>query len=163
MLILISKKTTKKMILLIAVALMAFVPFIANTHAAKASQNNDQSEKLIQVGKKELGKPYRWGATGPHSFDCSGFTKFVYKHSISKNLPRTAQAQYNNSKKVSSNDLQKGDLVYFGSSKHSISHVGMYIGHGKMIDAQNRGVVTEKVHAPWWHLVSCSRPANLNH
>ncbi len=68
-------------------------------------------------------------------------------------LPRTAQAQYNAYKHVSASKVTKGDLVFFGYSKHSISHVGLYVGNGKMIDAQNRGVVTEKVHAPWWHVV----------
>ncbi|MBY7146197.1 C40 family peptidase, partial [Levilactobacillus brevis] len=95
--------------------------------------------------------------TGPSRFDSSGFTSYVYKEGASKKIPRTAQAQYNKYKHVSYKNIKKGDLVFFGGSKHSISHVGLYVGGGKMIDSQNRGVVTEAVHAPWWHAVGYAR------
>ena len=128
------------------------------SQADNASAATKQYSAVYKTAKKQLGKPYVYGAVGPSYFDCSGFTKYVYKKSIKKTLPRTAQAHYNGTKKVSKNKVQKGDLVYFGYSKHSISHVGMYIGNGRMIDAQNRGVITERVYSPWWHVVGFSRP-----
>lgn len=123
-----------------------------NAQASKADADPDYSA-VYNVAKQNLGKPYVWGATGPSSFDCSGFTSYVYKKGASISIPRTAQAQYNAAKKVSYSNLQKGDLVFFGSNASAISHVGFYVGNGKMIDAQNRGVITENVNAPWWHYV----------
>lgn len=123
-----------------------------NAQASTADADPDYSA-VYNVAKQNLGKPYVWGATGPSSFDCSGFTSYVYKKGASISIPRTAQAQYNAAKKVSYSNLQKGDLVFFGSNASAISHVGFYVGNGKMIDAQNRGVITENVKAPWWHYV----------
>jgi cell wall-associated NlpC family hydrolase len=148
--------------------LVALVSFSVTAVSFAQQANADSSDKpqysaVYKEAKKHLGTSYVYGATGPTHFDCSGFTKYVYKKSIGKAIPRTAQAQYRGTKKVSKSHVKKGDLVYFGSSTFGISHVGMYIGNGKMIDSQNRGVVTEKVYAPWWHVVGFSRPATLSY
>jgi cell wall-associated NlpC family hydrolase len=129
-----------------------------NTQSEKKKKDNKKYQKLYKQAKKELGKRYRYGATGSKSFDCSGFTKYVYKKALNKKLPRTAAQQYKHAKKISKSERKSGDLVFFGSSKHNITHVGLYIGDGKMIDAQNRGVVVENVSAPWWNAVGYSRP-----
>lgn len=147
----------KKLIVKGIIAVAALFSFsIASVQAATTAQaaTTDATYSTVyNTAKKYLGKPYVYGATGPRAFDCSGFTGYVYKKAAKITLPRTAQAQYNAYKHVSASKVTKGDLVFFGYSKHSISHVGLYVGNGKMIDAQNRGVVTEKVHAPWWHVV----------
>ncbi|WP_283679435.1 C40 family peptidase [Lentilactobacillus sp. Marseille-Q4993] len=128
----------------------------------KSVKNTDATySQMYSVAKSKLGKPYSWGAVGPNSFDCSGFTSYVYKKGANVSISRTAQAQYNTSKHVSYKNIQKGDLVFFGSSSASISHVGMYIGNGKMIDAQNSGVITEAVKAPWWNYVGAAHVANF--
>ncbi|MFD1125830.1 C40 family peptidase [Lentilactobacillus raoultii] len=139
----------------IVLVLVAFFTLLtAGFTTAQAAKTDEPTySSIYNVAKQNLGKPYVWGATGPSSFDCSGFTSYVYKKGAGVSLPRTAQAQYNAEKKVSYSNLQKGDLVFFGGSAVSISHVGLYIGNGKMIDAQNRGVITENVKAPWWHYV----------
>lgn len=113
---------------------------------------------LLTIAKKQLGKSYRLGAVGPSSFDCSGFTSYVFKKAAKKTISRTAQAQYASQKHVKKARLKKGDLAFFGSSAANITHVGLYIGHGKMINAQSRGVITERINAPWWHVVGYSRP-----
>ena len=155
-------KTTLTKIVLSLIAMVAFtVAGIAVNQPVNASAKTVSYSKLHKVAKAQLGKPYGWGATGPSRFDCSGFTSYVYKKGASKKIPRTAQAQYNKYKHVSYKNIKKGDLVFFGGSKRSISHVGMYVGHGKMIDSQNRGVVTEAVHAPWWHAVGYARVATV--
>ena len=128
-----------------------------NRSQNQSNSNNRAFHQVYHVAKNKLGDPYVYGATGPNRFDCSGFTKYIYQSGAHTTLPRTAQAQYNQEKHVSLPKIQKGDLVFFGYSKRSISHVGMYIGNLKMIDAQNRGVVIENVKAPWWHLVSAAR------
>lgn len=128
---------------------------------AKPTKNKNTFDKVYNTAKKYKGTRYVYGGTTPSGFDCSGYTQYVFKHSINKSISRTAQAQYNSTKKVSSSNTQKGDLVYFGTSKNNISHVGINIGNGNMIDSQNRGVVIEKINSPWWHKVGYSRPTTL--
>ncbi|XIF20565.1 MAG: hypothetical protein AJITA_01341 [Acetilactobacillus jinshanensis] len=112
---------------------------------------------VAKIANTKLGDPYVWGATGANAFDCSGFTQYLYKNGKNVNFPRTAQDQYDYEKHVSYNNIKPGNLVFFGNAPTAISHVGMYIGNGKMIDAQNRGVVIENVKAPWWNLVGCAK------
>ncbi|EIW14459.1 gamma-D-glutamate-meso-diaminopimelate muropeptidase [Lactiplantibacillus plantarum EGD-AQ4] len=116
---------------------------------------------LYNVAKSKLGHRYVYGAVGPNTFDCSGYTKYVFKQAAQKNLPRVAQAQYRQYRKISKQRAQKGDLVFFGSNTGSISHVGIYVGGGKMIDAQDNGVKNEKIYVPWWHAVGYCRPVNF--
>jgi len=155
-------KTTFTNIILTLLATVAFA--VAGFEIMQPTDANAATisySKIHKVAKAQLGKPYGWGSTGPSSFDCSGFTSYVYKKGASKQIPRTAQAQYNKYKHVSYKNIKKGDLVFFGGSKHSISHVGLYVGNGRMIDSQNRGVVTEAVHAPWWHAVGYARVGSV--
>ncbi|MHA8110289.1 C40 family peptidase [Lactobacillaceae bacterium Melli_B4] len=151
---------TKRLMVIVAmtaVAMVAALGFGLRTQTASADDSASHYEALYSAARSQLGKPYVYGATGTSGFDCSGFTQYVYKQA-DKHIARTAQAQYNTTRKVSKANRQKGDLVYFGASRHSISHVGIYIGNGKMINAQNRGVIVERVNSPWWHAVGYSRP-----
>lgn len=98
--------------------------------------------KILETAYTKLGSPYVWGATGPNSFDCSGFTSWVYRqHGIS--LSRTAQAQSQGGKAVDRADLQPGDLVFFGSSTSRITHVGIYVGNGQMVHSPQTGDVVK--------------------
>ncbi|KRL93544.1 NlpC/P60 family protein [Levilactobacillus hammesii] len=150
----------KKVVKLLAAFALVMVGVFAismSTTTTASADSNSSFKSVYKVAKSHLGARYVYGATGPSAFDCSGFTGYIYKKGAKTTLPRTAQAQYNKYKHVSYKNIQKGDLVFFGYSAGSISHVGMYIGNGKMIDAQNRGVVREAVHAPWWHAVGYAR------
>lgn len=154
-----------KSVLLSLVALFTLLTagFFEVDAGAKAKADTDATfSQIYSTAKSKLGTPYVWGATGPTSFDCSGFTSYVYKEAAGVTIARTAQAQYNTNKHVAYKNIEKGDLVFFGGSSASISHVGMYIGSGKMIDAQNRGVITESVKAPWWHYVGAAHVADLD-
>ncbi|PWF99887.1 C40 family peptidase [Levilactobacillus bambusae] len=154
------KRLWIKLVLMVAVmfGVTASLP-MGHTNSAQAA--TIKASKVVSKAKSLRGTRYRWGGTTPAGFDCSGFTKYVYKKAAKKTLPRTAQAQYNHYQHVSAKHLKKGDLVFFGGNKRSISHVGLYVGNGQMIDAQSRGVVTESIHAPWWHAVGYARVANL--
>ncbi|SDU95558.1 Cell wall-associated hydrolase, NlpC family [Microlunatus sagamiharensis] len=90
----------------------------------------------IAWAKKQLGKPYVFGATGPNSFDCSGLTLGAWK-AAGVSLNRTSQAQFRNGQAVSKSDLQPGDLVFFYSG---LSHVALYVGDGTIIHAPHPGV-----------------------
>lgn len=105
---------------------------------------------VVETAKKYIGCSYVYGASGPSSFDCSGFTSYVFKqHGISLN--RTAAGQYSNGVAVSRNQLQPGDLVMFGKS--GINHVGIYIGGGQIVHAANksRGVTTDTINSGYYN------------
>jgi cell wall-associated NlpC family hydrolase len=94
--------------------------------------------KIIKIAKQHLGKPYRYGAVGPNSFDCSGFVYSVYK-SANINIPRTSLGQSKiKGRKLSKNQIREGDILFFDTSlKGHINHSGIYLGNGKFIHASS--------------------------
>ncbi|MBM6885633.1 SH3 domain-containing C40 family peptidase [Pseudoflavonifractor phocaeensis] len=92
-------------------------------------------QQIVDYAAQFLGTPYVYGGNGPNSFDCSGFTSYVYRH-FGYTLNRTATGQLSNGVSVSKSELQPGDLVFFksGGSK-PVSHVGIYVGGGQFIHA----------------------------
>ncbi|MEJ2868570.1 C40 family peptidase [Actinomycetospora sp. OC33-EN08] len=99
------------------------------------SAGQQMAQDAISAAKSRLGKPYVWGATGPNSFDCSGLMQYAFEKA-GKDLPRTSAAQSKVGEKVSMDDLQPGDLIFMYSP---VSHVVMYVGDGKVIEAPNSG------------------------
>lgn len=94
---------------------------------------------VLQFAKAELGQPYVWGGSEPGGFDCSGLVQYVFDKAGIK-LPRTAQEQYDATRKVGPGEsLLPGMLVFFGSSASDITHVGIYLGEGKLLDAPHTG------------------------
>jgi len=106
----------------------------------KAQPSSSSSNAIVAYAETFLGTPYVYGANGPSSFDCSGFTKYVYAH-FGISLGRTTYDQIDQGQYVSRGDLQPGDLVFFGSG--SPHHVGMYIGNGSYIHAPHTGDVVK--------------------
>jgi len=104
---------------------------------------------LYRIAQSKLGHRYVYGAVGPNTFDCSGYTKYVFQQAANKTLPRIAQAQYYQYHKVNSRSAKPGDLVFFGDNTGSITHVGIYVGDGQMIAAQDNGVENERIYVPW--------------
>ncbi|MGW5333742.1 NlpC/P60 family protein [Streptomyces bauhiniae] len=92
-----------------------------------------RASAAVAYAYRKLGSPYVWGATGPDAFDCSGLIQAAYR-SAGISLPRTTYAQINAGRRVSRSQLQPGDLVFFYSG---VSHVGIYVGNGRMIHAPN--------------------------
>ena len=89
-------------------------------------------KNLGRMVKKLQGSPYVWAEEGPNNFDCSGFTYYMYG-SMGINIPRVARNQAKVGKRISANELQYGDLIFFATNKRSsrkITHVGMYLGDG---------------------------------
>ncbi|MEX3103686.1 MULTISPECIES: C40 family peptidase [unclassified Streptomyces] len=98
-----------------------------------AQAPNSRTAAAVSYAYAKLGSPYVWGATGPDAFDCSGLIQAAYR-SAGLSLPRTTYAQIGAGRRVSRSQLLPGDLVFFYSG---ISHVGLYIGNGRMIHAPN--------------------------
>ncbi|MGW1889455.1 NlpC/P60 family protein [Streptomyces sp. NPDC002004] len=94
---------------------------------------NARAATAVAYAYKALGSPYVWGAAGPNAFDCSGLVQAAYR-SAGVSLPRTTYDQINAGQRISRADLRPGDLVFFYSG---ISHVGIYVGDGRMIHAPN--------------------------
>lgn len=108
----------------------------------------------VQEAYNKLGSPYVWGAGGPSTFDCSGLTSWVWaKAGVS--LPHSSRAQYAGGRKVSQDQVQPGDLVYYGSPIH---HVGIYVGAGNMISAPHTGDVVKVQPAFRSDFVGATRP-----
>jgi cell wall-associated NlpC family hydrolase len=106
--------------------------------------------EIIRVARKQLGDPYVAGHSGPNAFDCSGFTRFVYKSVTGKELPHYSRAQYRVAKRIPLKQAKPGDLVFF--FRNGAEHVGIYLGKGRMIDAANprRDVSINPVFTEWW-------------
>ncbi|GAA3088035.1 cell wall-associated NlpC family hydrolase [Kribbella aluminosa] len=93
----------------------------------------------INAALAQLGDPYVWGAAGPSSFDCSGLTMYAWgKAGVS--LSHSAAAQAGEGRPVSKSELMPGDLVFFYSP---ISHVGIYLGNGRIVHAPRPGKSVE--------------------
>jgi len=97
------------------------------------------AQTAVNAALSKLGSAYVWGATGPSTFDCSGLMQWAYKQA-GINLPRTSSAQAGFGTPVSRDQLQPGDLVAYYSP---VSHIGMYIGDGKMVHAPTSGDVVK--------------------
>jgi cell wall-associated NlpC family hydrolase len=91
--------------------------------------------RVVEFAFAQLGKPYRWGAAGPDSYDCSGLTSAAWR-AAGVHLPHNAARQYDSIPHLSRGELRPGDLVFFYGR---ISHVGVYIGNGQMIHAPEYG------------------------
>ena len=100
--------------------------------------NLESNISVVEIAKKYLGKPYKYGQIGPDSFDCSGFVYGVHK-SIDINIPRTSIAQSKiDGNKLSKKELKVGDMVFFDTSlKGHVNHSGIYLGDNKFIHASS--------------------------
>lgn len=127
-----SSKTVQRAAMVCGVTVLSVLPLAGTVNAATP----DLQARALGIAKHQIGKPYVYGAAGPRAFDCSGLVYYSYKHSShGKTLPRIAQSQYNHSKKITFSHRKPGDMVFFGYSKTSIFHVGMYAGTDKKHEA----------------------------
>jgi len=97
------------------------------------------------------GTPYRFGGSSSHALDCSAFVQKVFRANGIE-LPRDSRAQAKYGYKVSLSELKPGDLLFFKTYKRDVSHVGIYIGDGKMVHAATRGgrVMVSSIHEPYY-------------
>jgi|GEM_PF-906583 len=95
--------------------------------------------------------PYRFGGTSPNGLDCSAFVQKVFRAN-GIYLPRDSRSQARYGYKVSLSELKPGDLLFFKTYRNDISHVGIYIGDGKMIHATTRGgeVLISRINDPYY-------------
>lgn len=148
------KKSLVKVLAAFAVAFAGFVTVnTVSSNQVQASTTTTKRNKVVSLAKKQVGKRYVYGATGPSSFDCSGLTSYVYSHAIGKYITRTTYTQVKKGKTVavSTSRLKKGDLLFWGS-KSSPYHVGIYIGGGQYVHAvtPSQGVRKQHLSSYFW-------------
>ena len=107
-------------------------------------------EQILTIARKQLGDPYRAGGAGPDSFDCGGFTQFVFKRALGMDIARTSRGQYQEVQRVKTKEALPGDLVFFFEG--GAHHVGIYLGDGQMIDAPRPGkrISVNPISGSWW-------------
>jgi len=114
--------------------------------------SSPQALQAIAFAMRQLGKPYVFGAEGPDSYDCSGLVWAAYR-SAGVTLPRIARDQQHATTEISIDQLLPGDLVFFSTTSNTdwrqVTHVGIYIGNGKMIEAPMSGE-NVKIAPVWW-------------
>jgi cell wall-associated NlpC family hydrolase len=105
--------------------------------------------RAVAFALHQRGKPYRWGAEGPRSFDCSGLTWAAWR-AAGVTIPRTAAGQLAGLPRVGGR-LQPGDLVIYRTNGPSRRHVAMVVARGRIIEARNRvtGVTGSRVRPGW--------------
>jgi cell wall-associated NlpC family hydrolase len=94
--------------------------------------------RAVHVAATRRGAPYRWGAVGPHRFDCSGLTMWVFAR-LGKRIPRTAAQQYAATRHIRSSSRRRGDLVFFKTRSGYVHHVGIYAGAGRLWHVSGTG------------------------
>ncbi|MFY7070474.1 NlpC/P60 family protein [Nocardiopsis changdeensis] len=106
-------------------------------------------QAVLDFARAQIGKPYVWGGTGPDGYDCSGLVQAAWAQA-GVNLPRTTYDQVNAGTRISRDQVQPGDLLFF-YSESAPSHVGIYSGNGMMIHGSNPSKPLEEVSlAAYW-------------
>ena len=99
----------------------------------------DAGGRAAKIACSEIGKRYVFGAEGPTTFDCSGLTMYAWAHAnAGVNLRHYTQWQYEDTKRITKDQLRPGDLVFYYSDLH---HIGMYVGGGWLVNAPHTGDV----------------------
>lgn len=123
-------------------------------------------QRAVAAAKSLLGTHYLWGGNGRGGIDCSGLTSYAWRHA-GVNIPRIANDQWHKLPRVSLSHLQPGDIVAFGYASGYANHVGLYAGHGMLIDTSSHragggvGIATlaSRTGGGAWHALGAVRPA----
>lgn len=115
---------------------------VPSTNAVSYTGTSEKRAEVLEYAAQFLGTPYVYGGSTPSGFDCSGFTSYVFANTVGT-IPRVAQSQFDATTRVALEDLEPGDLVFFGSSPSSISHVGIYVGDDTFIHSPHTGEVVK--------------------
>jgi peptidoglycan DL-endopeptidase CwlO len=129
--------TSRKLKTRIAALVCAGAAAVSLTACGTASGGGNSS--AVSIASAQAGEPYVYGATGPNSFDCSGFTQYVYSQ-MGISIPRTTSEQQAAATPVSQSAAQPGDLIFIGSPAY---HVGIYAGNGQFWTAPKSGDVVK--------------------
>jgi cell wall-associated NlpC family hydrolase len=108
-------------------------------------------DRVAELARTQVGKPYGWGGTGPERFDCSGLALYVYRQ-LGIALPRVSLEQASTGMHVERSELKPGDLVFF-SLRSAFDHVGIFLGNNRFVHAPRRQepVRVDNLDDAWWN------------
>ncbi|HEV3010432.1 MAG TPA: C40 family peptidase [Burkholderiales bacterium] len=148
-------------IVVIAVAGCASTPRPAPV--ASSGSTKPAADRAVQAAgyaQTMIGKPYRYGGSGPSGFDCSGLVQYSYKQA-GLALPHNTEKQRSASRAVKVAELRRGDLLFFNQEGKKYGHVAIYVGDGKFVHAPSSGksVRSDRLDSPYWkkHLSEARR------
>ena len=121
--------------------------------AAAPASSGSRGQAIVNVAMRYLGYAYVWAGSTPSGFDCSGFTMYVANLALGINIGHTVDGQIGAGVAVSAKNLEPGDLVFFENTyQPGLSHVGIYIGGGQMINAasERTGVTISNIWDSYW-------------
>jgi cell wall-associated NlpC family hydrolase len=124
-----------------------------NRNNRREAAGSGSGQSIVNFASGYLGYPYVYAGAGPSGFDCSGFTMFVVQKTLGIDISHSVPTQYSMGTPVGRNELQPGDLVFFENTfQPGLSHVGIYIGGGQFIHAENEstGVVTSDLNSDYY-------------
>jgi cell wall-associated NlpC family hydrolase len=135
-------------VIVLAALLAACAPFQRGTPGG--AQSSPGTAALL-AAEARIGAPYRYGGSGPDTFDCSGLVAYAYRQA-GISVPRTAAEQHAAARPVSRRNLRPGDLVFFRFSGREVSHVGIYAGDDQFVHAPESGgqVRMASLDDPWY-------------
>jgi cell wall-associated NlpC family hydrolase len=143
----------QRIIALAAAAMIAAALVLVSSAApadAAGKRRNARVVDAVKTVKRQVGDPYKYGAAGPHRFDCSGLVKFSFKRN-NVPVPRTSSAQARHTKRIKRKRMRRGDLMFF-HNRGSVYHVAMFVGwrngRRQMIHASRPGVPVKRA-VPW--------------
>lgn len=152
-----TRETRNRTILIASlIGLVLFTPRVcAQTSREQAAKAAETRKIFVDYGKKYIGCPYVSGATGPASFDCSGFVYTVARESIGVQIPRQVKNIYKFCTIIEDSHREPGDLVFFKTtSSPEASHIGIYIGNNQFLncasDGPNTGVIVSSLKEGYW-------------
>lgn len=120
-------------------------------HADAATKRWERIQTARKIAINQIGDPYRYGASGPNRFDCSGLIKFATYRAGMKNVPRTSQAQANFMKRIAKRNMRPGDFMFFyngGGVYHAAMFAGWRDGRRIMVHAPGSGERVKR-NKPW--------------
>jgi cell wall-associated NlpC family hydrolase len=122
---------------------LAELPAIGRPGRAPAADDAEsrtaaRADRAVAFALAQRGKPYQWGAEGPHAFDCSGLTWAAWG-AVGVAIPRTAAGQLAGLPRAKGR-LRPGDLLIYRSTGPTGRHVAMVVGPGRMVEAPGRGI-----------------------
>lgn len=106
--------------------------------ASRSASRASLAEQVLAEAAKLAGTPYAYGASGPDSFDCSGFTGYVFRK-VGIQLPRSSRDQYNAVPRINADEARPGDLMFSHDSSGRVFHVAIYAGDGMIYDSPQSG------------------------
>ena len=151
---------------------LAWAELYANLYGAGAGESapatsagssaGPAAQSAVAYALAQLGTPYRWGGEGAGGFDCSGLVQAAFA-AAGIALPRVAQAQYDAGPPVPAGQpLRPGDLVFFGADPADVTHVGIVVSPGEMVDAPHTGAVVRIEPYDWPDYLGATRPAGAS-